>query len=158
MGALEMDIEDAFQFFGLDRSATEEIFNRRFHELAFKYHPDRGEFNSNIIFLELMKHRQTLGNFFENRNNHIEAFKKLADDFTLYKQAKQLENDAIIKYFKSREKFNNQTAPNADFEIQLREELKTAKTKYLELIREYQNSVWIRDAKDSIQSIDVWLK
>ena len=156
----QMEVDDAFQFFGLDRSITEETFKHRFHELALKYHPDKGEFNSNVIFLELMKHRHTLENFFENRQSHEEVFKKVSptNDYTLYKEAKQIQNDSILKYFKSREKFNNQTSPNADFEIQLREELKIAKSKYLELIREFPKSLWIRDSTDSIQSIDIWLK
>ncbi|MBP7283183.1 MAG: hypothetical protein KBA66_16480 [Leptospiraceae bacterium] len=156
----QMEVDDAFQFFGLDRVATEEIFKHKFHELALKYHPDKGEFNSDVIFLELMKHRHTLEEFFENRHNHEEVFRKSAatNDYALYKEAKQLQNDSILKYFKEREKFNNKTLPNADFEIQLKEELKIAKSKYLELIREYPKSLWIRDSTDSIQSIDIWLK
>ena len=50
-----MDVNDAFQFFGLEVTATEEVFKHRFHELALKYHPDKGEFNSEVVFLELMK-------------------------------------------------------------------------------------------------------
>lgn len=37
-----MDVDDAFQFFGLEITTTEEIFKHRFHELALKYHPDKG--------------------------------------------------------------------------------------------------------------------
>ena len=155
-----MEVDDAFQFFGMDRNVTEETFKHRFHELALKYHPDKVEFNSDIVFLELMKHRQILAEFFENRHNHEEVFKKTAatDDYALYKEAKQIQNDSILKYFKSREKFNNKTSPNADFEIQLREDLKIAKSKYLELIREHPKSLWIADAGDSIQSIDIWIR
>jgi hypothetical protein len=155
-----MDVDDAFQFFGLELTTTEEIFKHRFHELALKYHPDKGEFNSEVIFLELMKHRNTLEKFFENRHEHEEVFKKTSpnNDYSLYKEAKQLQNDSILKYFKSREKYNNQTTPNADFELQLKEELNLAKAKYTKLIQEHPNSLWVRDSKDSILSIDVWLK
>jgi len=153
-----MDVDDALDFFGVDISVSEEAFKHRFHELALKYHPDKGEFNSDIIFLELMKHKHTLDLFFQNRKSHLETFQAATSDYALYKEAKQLENESILKYFKSREKFNNQTAPNADFEIQLKEELKVAKSKYLKLLQEHPNSLWIRDSKDSILSIDVWLK
>lgn len=156
MSAMETD--DAFQFFGLDRNATEEEMKHRFHELAQKYHPDKGEFNSDVIFLELMKHKATLEKFFETRNEHIEAFKEANTDYSLYKEAKQMQNDSILKYFKTREKFNNQTAPNADFEIQLKSDLAVAKTKFLQLLQKYPNSIWVADSKDSIHSIDVWLK
>lgn len=153
-----MDVEDAFQFFGLDRDASEENFKHRFHELALKYHPDKGEFSSNVVFLELMKHRAALEKFFEARNAHIEAFKEDTTDYSLYKEAKQIQNESILKYFKTREKFNNQTAPNADFEVQLKVDLTIAKNKYLQLIQKFPNSMWVADSKDSIQSIDVWLK
>ncbi len=153
-----MDVDDAFQFFGLEITTTEEIFKHRFHELALKYHPDKGEFNSEVVFLELMKHRQTLEKFFETRHEHEEAFSKAENDYALYKEAKKIQNDSILKYFKSREKNNNQTSPNADFEIQLKEELIRAKAKYIKLMQEHPTSLWIPDSKDSIQSIDVWLK
>ena len=153
-----MDIDDAFQFFGLDLNVTEEVFKHRFHELALKYHPDKGEFNSEIVFLELMKHRNTLEKFFENRHEHEQAFKKATNDYALYKEAKQLQNDSILKYFKSREKFNNKTSPDADFEIQLKEDLALARAKYQKLIQEHPTSLWIADSKDSIASIDIWLK
>lgn len=153
-----MDVDDAFQFFGLEITTTEEIFKHRFHELALKYHPDKGEFNSEVVFLELMKHRQTLEKFFETRHEHEEAFSKAENDYALYKEAKKIQNDSILKYFKLREKNNNQTSPNADFEIQLKEELNRAKAKYMKLMQEHPNSLWIPDSKDSIQSIDVWLK
>ncbi|MBK7056229.1 MAG: hypothetical protein IPH52_14505 [Leptospiraceae bacterium] len=153
-----MDVDDAFQFFGLEITTTEEIFKHRFHELALKYHPDKGEFNSEVVFLELMKHRQTLEKFFETRHEHEEAFSKATNDYALYKEAKKIQNDSILKYFKSREKNNNQTSPNADFEIQLKEELIRAKAKYIKLMQEHPTSLWIPDSKDSIQSIDVWLK
>lgn len=155
-----MDVDDAFQFFGLELTATEEIFKHRFHELALKYHPDKGEFNSEVIFLELMRHRHTLEKFFENRHEHEEVFKKTSanTDYSLYKEAKQLQNDSILRYFKSREKYNNQTTPSADFELQLKEELNLAKAKYIKLIQDHPNSLWVRDSKDSILSIDVWLK
>ena len=153
-----IDVDDALDFFGVDISVTEEVFKHRFHELALKYHPDKGEFNSDIIFLELMKHKHTLDLFFQNRKSHLETFQAATNDYALYKEAKQLENESILKYFKTREKFNNQTLANADFEVQLKEELKVAKSKYLQLIQEHPNSLWIRDSKDSILSIDVWLK
>lgn len=153
-----MDVDDAFQFFGLEITTTEEIFKHRFHELALKYHPDKGEFNSEVVFLELMKHRQTLEKFFETRHEHEEGFNKATNDYALYKEAKKIQNDSILKYFKSREKNNNQTSPNADFEIQLKEELTRAKAKYIKLMQEHPTSLWIPDSKDSIQSIDVWLK
>lgn len=153
-----MEVDDAFQFFGLEVTVSEEVFKHRFHELALKYHPDKGEFNSEVVFLELMKHRHILEKFFLNRHEHEQAFKKTTNDYALYKEAKQLQNDSILKYFKSREKFNNQTSPDADFEIQLREELTIAKAKYLKLIEDHPTSLWIADARDSIASIDVWLK
>lgn len=148
-----MNLDDSIEFFGLKKNYSKEDLKLRFHELAKKYHPDSSEFTSSEIFLEVLKHKEIL----ENNLIHHET-KELKTDYEIYKEAKKIENDSIRIYFQKRNLNFNLTSPELDYEIELRKNLLESKTLYEKLISDFPNSIWINDAKDSIQSLSNWLR
>ncbi len=148
-----MNVDESLEFFGLKKNYTKEDLKHRFHELAKKYHPDSSEFTSAYIFLEVLKHKEILEN---NLIHHTP--KELKSDYEIYKEAKKIENDSIRIYFQKRSLNHNLTSPDFDYEIELKKNLSESKFLYEKLISEFPNSIWVTDAKDSIQSLSIWLR
>ncbi|XDD47862.1 DnaJ domain-containing protein [Leptospira sp. WS39.C2] len=56
-------LNDSLQFLGLSSGFTEEELRDSYHKLAKKYHPDTGEYTSDVMFVELNKHYESLKEF-----------------------------------------------------------------------------------------------
>ncbi|TGL99748.1 J domain-containing protein [Leptospira jelokensis] len=56
-------LNDSLQFLGLSSGFTEAELKDSYHRLAKKYHPDTGEFTSDVMFVELNKHYESLKEF-----------------------------------------------------------------------------------------------
>ncbi|TGN16906.1 J domain-containing protein [Leptospira idonii] len=66
-------LDEALSFLGLKGDSSEDDLKSQYHKLAKKYHPDGGEFTSEILFQELQKHYEFLKKFWE-RNGSFDAF------------------------------------------------------------------------------------
>lgn len=154
-------LKEALDFFHLEKNFSLPDLQSRYRELAKKYHPDKGEFTSEVLFIQLLEYKQILEKYLlENENKPIGFENKKESDYEIYKKAKQIENDAILNYFNSRKNIPSvelDLEKNPELKI-LIEELKKAKALYEELIKKFPNSIWTRDAKDSIESMKVWWK
>lgn len=53
-------LNDSLQFLGLNSGFTESELRESYHKLAKKYHPDTGEYTSDVMFVELNKHYESL--------------------------------------------------------------------------------------------------
>lgn len=53
-------LNDSLQFLGLTSGFTEGELRDSYHRLAKKYHPDTGEYTSDVMFVELNKHYEFL--------------------------------------------------------------------------------------------------
>ncbi len=154
-------LQEALDFFHLKKNFSFLDLQSRYRELVKKYHPDRGEYTSTVLFIKLLEYKQILEKYLlENENEQFNFENTKASDYELYKKAKQIENDAILSYFNSRKNISIvelNLERNPELKI-LIEELKKSKTLYEELIKKFPNSIWIRDAKDSMESMKVWWK
>lgn len=56
-------LNDSLQFLGLRSGFTEAELRDSYHKLAKKYHPDTGEYTSDVMFVELNKHYESLKEF-----------------------------------------------------------------------------------------------
>jgi hypothetical protein len=146
-------LQDSLDFFELKFNYTKEELKQKYHELAKKYHPDSSEFTSAEIFLEVLKHKEIL-----ETNLLSKETKELKTDYEIYKEAKKIENESIRIYFQKRNLNHNLSSPELDYEIELKINLEKAKNLYLKIIYDFPNSIWITDAKDSIQSLSNWLR
>lgn len=161
---------EALEFFGLGSDFDSDDLKKRYHALALKYHPDRGEYTSDVLFVQLLHYKSVLEEILlERMNTVVEDFppKKKTDrtsseksrsDYEIYKTAKKIENDAILQYFHSRK--NNlqmelSIEKNPELKILLTN-LEKAKALYELLLKDHPSSIWIRDAKDSLESMKVW--
>ncbi|MDX1958892.1 MAG: hypothetical protein SFU98_09980 [Leptospiraceae bacterium] len=155
------ELKKALMFFQLEESYTFEELTKKFRELAFKYHPDRGEFTSETMFQELMNYKSILE---ENLLNPIQKEikskprKKTDQSYEIYSKAKKLENETILGYFKARKKMPLVVLSQSDNPdlIELRKKLELCKLLYEKLIKEFPNSIWKMDAQDSLSNLSVW--
>lgn len=150
-------LKEALEFFGFEKNFSFLDLQTRYRELAKKYHPDKGEFTSEILFIQLLEYKQVLEKYLlKNETIVTEAQRnKQESDYEIYKKAKRLENEAVLNYFKARKNISGVEFQNPDLQVLLAE-LKKAKLLYDELIKKFPNSIWIRDAKDSIEGMKVW--
>ena len=156
-------MREALDFFNLDLDFEETELKRNFHTLALKFHPDRGEYTSEVLFVQLIKYKEILDKYIESQKKMSpnEKPKKLASkkEYEIYKDAKNIESKAILDYFKSRDGSTLQLLEQNNPELAvLRKKLEKSKELYLKIIYDFPTSIWIYDAKESIERIDVWLK
>jgi hypothetical protein len=158
---LNPNLEEALAFFGLSREFTDEELKKTYHNLALKYHPDRGEYTSDVLFVQLLQYKSILEQYsLEDKDTapHESPDTKTQSDFQIYKKAKKIENDAILQYFQS-------TKHNLRMELSIERnpklailltQLEKAKLLYEQLLKDYPQSIWARDTKDSLESMKVW--
>ncbi len=146
-----MSIQTSLDFFDLEIDFTLSQLKEKYFNLAKKFHPDTGEYSSDDVFIEVLKHKVILENFLYSKNTNIVA----ESDYKLYKIAKQIENEAIRLYFGERKNNFNNSSP--DIEIKLKNQLFEAKILYEKLKLDFPKSIWLLDSEDSIDSIDNWL-
>lgn len=159
---MKEEIHEAILFFQLEEIFSLEDVKKRYRELALKFHPDRGEYTSDTLFIQLLEYKSILETYLEEREfseekEHIPTKNK---DYQIYKEAKKIENAAILKYFQSRKKAL-QMELKAEKNPQLQElqsQLEKARLLYQHLIDKFPDSIWLRDAKDSLESTKVWFK
>lgn len=163
-------LELALDFFGLEENFTEEQLRTRYRELAKKYHPDSSEFTSNILFNELNRCKTVLDDYL-NFRTHTKAgsipypkaglneTKKKDLAYELYKAAKEIENRAILEYFE-KTKGNpvfldpKENPPLRDLAMAL----KIPMDNYKKILEEYPQSIWSKDAKDSLLRLVNWIR
>lgn len=122
-----------------------------------KYHPDRGEFTSDVLFIELVKYREVIEEYLENRENLDSKSIKNSKDYQIYREAKFIENESILNYFKKRDGLKISLKENENPELKiLKTKLNSAKEKYEEILSNYPKSIWLEDSKNSIQRIEIW--
>ncbi|MCG6145336.1 DnaJ domain-containing protein [Leptospira bandrabouensis] len=166
---------DSLHFLGLGLGFSESELKESYHKLAKKYHPDSGEFTSDVMFLELKKHYESLkdyllihpeeesflsenresGDLFEKGN----PFTKPSKDpvFHEYKLAKEKETEAILRYYEKRNLHPIELSENANKElVQLRKDLEPVLSVYAEILKKHPSSLWASDAKDSLDRLRVW--
>lgn len=154
-------LKDALSFFALGEKFTPDDLKKSFHELALKFHPDRGEFTSPVLFQELLKYHEVLETFSEIKIHSAGKIPQEHSDqeYTLYKKAKFIENEAILSYFKSRAgsgvRLNEENNPDLSV---LRKKLEIAGQIFLEVTRNFPGGIWEKDSLDSIRRIRVWME
>lgn len=156
-------LQEALEFFGLELGFGESELKKNFHSLALKFHPDRGEYTSEVLFVQLIKYKEVLDEYLESKRTKLAVEKEQRSvsntEFKIYKDAKNIENKAILDYFRARDGNSLQLQEKNNPELTvLRKKLEISKNLYLKMIHEYPNSIWIVDAKESIERINVWLK
>lgn len=144
---------------------TEELINKRFHELALKYHPDSGDYTTPEMFNRLILYRDILKKHAAQEihfTNSIDTQNEntILDDFGLYKKAKKIENDAILKYFNATEGNRIYLDAKENPPLQeLQESLKNTIVLYTRILEEFPESMWKRDIETSLKKIrNSWLK
>ncbi|MBE7411651.1 MAG: molecular chaperone DnaJ [Leptospiraceae bacterium] len=148
---------DAVLFFGLEKNFSRKEFQKAYHALSMKYHPDRGEFTSDVLFIELVKYREVIEEYLENRENLDSKSIKNSKDYQIYREAKFIENESILNYFKKRDGLKISLKENENPELKiLKTKLNSAKEKYEEILSNYPKSIWLEDSKNSIQRIEIW--
>ncbi len=153
--------QEALDFFGLSSNFQLEDLKKRYHTLALKYHPDRGEYTSDVLFVQLLHYKSILENSLLEKMNIVtedSPKQKIHSDYEIYKSAKKIENDAILQYFESR-KNNLQVELHIEKNPELKVlllNLEKAKVLYEKLLKEHPTSIWAKDAKDSLESLKVW--
>jgi hypothetical protein len=146
-----LSLQTSLDFFDLEIDFTISQLKEKYFILAKKFHPDTGEYSSDDVFIEVLKHKVILENFLHSKITHVVA----ESDYKLYKVAKQIENEAIRMYFGERKNnFNNSTP---EIETKLKNQLFEAKILYEKLKQEFPKSIWLIDSEDSIESINNWL-
>ncbi len=163
-------LNEALSFLHLTESSTEQDLKTTYHQLAKKYHPDSGEFDSDILFHELQKHHEFLKSYlsdhgsFRFKSKEIPGHKKKEPKkegsdpiFNLYKLAKEEETKAILDYFERTKNtpLHLDELKNKNL-IELRFKLEPVRKKYQEIVSEHPESIWAKDSKDSLQRISVW--
>ncbi len=162
------DLEDALLFFSLPISFEKEDLKKRYRELALKYHPDRGEYTSDVLFVQLMQYHSFLVSYLDKKESQINSsesqspvsIKPNREEYNQYKDLKYRENEAILYYFNSRknlksveldEKKNKELA-------ELKGKLEKIKHEYEDFTKTYPSSIWNQDIMDSIENLKVWFK
>jgi DnaJ-class molecular chaperone len=174
-------LNDSLQFLGLSTGFTEAELRDSYHKLAKKYHPDTGEFTSEVMFLELNKHYEALKEFLlihpedglndsseeqdgdgtgfhHQKKDHPTENKPSIDPiFQEYKLAKEKETEAILRYYEKRNLHPIELSSSLNQElVQLQKELEPVLLVYANITREHPKSLWARDAKDSLERLRVW--
>ncbi|TGK17514.1 molecular chaperone DnaJ [Leptospira fluminis] len=152
----------ALDFYGLPKKYDENLVRSRFRELSRKYHPDSGEYESDILFKELVRLRDVLLQSLEEAAKKSPSGDSKEEDrngFADYKSAKQSAADALEIYFKRTE--GNpvflQAEENPELRI-LRTKLSEAKSALERFILSYPDSLWKSDAEDTLKKIGVWFR
>ncbi|GBF49358.1 DnaJ domain protein [Leptospira ryugenii] len=156
-------LEEALAFFQLNESSSELDLKNQYQRLAKRYHPDAGEYDSAVMFLELQRHYEFLKEWWNTQQSFVWLEKKSskAKDpiFEMYKLAKEKETIAILQYFEK-----NKNTPlvleddkNKGIES-LRKALEPVREIYREITFKYPNSIWAKDSEESLQRISVWWK
>ena len=168
---MKEELEDALLFFSLSNTFTKDDLKRRYRELALKYHPDRGEYTSDVLFVQLMNYYSYLDNYLniyysESESQSTDSVlqnpnqKIIKDEYKIYKEIKTRESESILFYFKSRKNLPSvELDPKQNPELtELRAKLDKIKKDYNEFIKLYPNSIWVADILDSIENLKVWWK
>lgn len=159
-------LERALEFLGLKPGFTEEELKSRFYLLSKKYHPDTGEFSNDSLFKELIEYRDVLNSYLEKEilkkenvisvPSHSHSQKA---EYDLYKLARENYDSAVHEYYKITDGnpifLKGEENPALR---KLRNSLQISKSGFEELIRSFPQSIWISDAKDTLQKIEVWFK
>ncbi|PJZ76081.1 molecular chaperone DnaJ [Leptospira neocaledonica] len=150
----------ALDFYGLPKKFDANLVRSRFRELSRKYHPDSGEYETDLLFKELVQLRDVLLSFLETETSTIlENVKEDPDGFQIYKLAKQKAAKAIEKYFQFTEGnpvfLKKEDNPAL---LRLREELETAKEELEEFLEKFPKSIWKEDTETTLKKIKVWFK
>ncbi|XDD51986.1 molecular chaperone DnaJ [Leptospira sp. WS92.C1] len=157
-------LERALEFLGLEPGFSAEDLKSRFYLLSKKYHPDTGEFSNDFLFKELIEYRNVLHSYLEQKTFQKSDISRRSSvetkaDYTVYKQARDIYDFAIHEYYKITDGnpifLKGEENPALR---KLRSSLELAKKGFEELILFYPNSIWIGDAKDTLQKIEVWFK
>jgi hypothetical protein len=162
------DLEDALLFFSLPLSFEKEDLKKRYRELALKYHPDRGEYTSDVLFVQLMQYHSFLESYLDKKDSQeillevlsTVSIKPNREEYNHYKDLKYRENEAILYYFNSRK---NLKAVELDERknkelAELKGKLEKIKQEYEDFTKTYPNSIWNQDIIDSIENLKVWFK
>ncbi|MCW7470478.1 J domain-containing protein [Leptospira kanakyensis] len=170
-------LNDSLHFLGLGPGFTESELKESYHKLAKKYHPDSGEFTSDVMFVELNKHYESLKdhllihpeeepfasnsrediNYGDKKNPQAKPSKDPV--FHEYKMAKEKETEAILRYYEKRNLHPIELSENLNKElIQLRKDLEPVLSVYVEILKNHSTSLWANDAKDSLERLRVWLR
>lgn len=162
------DLEDALLFFSLPLSFEKADLKKRYRELALKYHPDRGEYTSDVLFVQLMQYHSFLESYLDKKDSQVIPSEVLSpvstkpnrEEYNHYKDLKYRENEAILYYFNSRK---NLKAVELDERknkelAELKGKLEKIKQEYDDFTKTYPNSIWNQDIIDSIENLKVWFK
>ncbi|PJZ45879.1 J domain-containing protein [Leptospira brenneri] len=167
-------LNDSLHFLGLSPGFLESELKEAYHKLAKKYHPDSGEFTSDVMFLELNKHYESLKDYLLIHPEEDTSFREGVDGFDFsespnitkpskdpvfheYKLAKEKETEAILRYYEKRNLHPIELSENLNKElVQLRKDLEPVISVYAEIVKNHTNSLWAKDAKDSLERLRVW--
>ncbi|PJZ50153.1 molecular chaperone DnaJ [Leptospira saintgironsiae] len=150
----------ALDFYGLPKKFDANLVRSRFRELSRKYHPDSGEYESDLLFKELVQLRDVLLSSLQNDSFTIlENSKEDPEGFLFYKLAKQKAAQAIEKYFQFTDGnpvyLKKEDNPAL---LRLRQELETAKNELEEFLEKFPKSIWKEDTETTLKKISVWFK
>ncbi|MDV6237108.1 J domain-containing protein [Leptospira ellisii] len=160
-------LNSALGFLGLEPGFTSEELKRRFYLLSKKYHPDTGEFSNDSLFKKLIEFRDVLEGHleeitFQKMNVVSESENAKAgenDDYGVYRQGREIYDAALHEYYKLTDGnpifLKGEENPALR---KLRSSLEISKSRFEKLIRSFPKSIWVGDAKDTLQKIAVWFK
>ncbi len=159
-------LEDALLFFSLPPGYEKEDLKKRYRELALKYHPDRGEYTSDVLFVQLLQYYSFLESHLDRKDvaSHLpeppSPPKPNQDGYSVYKELKHRENEAILQYFQSRKNLKAvELDPSKNKElIELKNKLEKLKQEYEHFLKQYPSSIWKQDVLDSLETMKVWFK
>jgi len=157
-----------FFFFSLPVSFVKEDLKKRYRELALKYHPDRGEYTSDVLFVQLMQYHSFLESYLDKKDTQEipqevlspVSMKPNREEYNHYKDLKHRENEAILYYFNSRKNLKSvELDERKNKELaELKGKLEKIKHEYEDFTKSYPNSIWNQDIIDSIENLKVWFK
>ncbi|TGL29815.1 molecular chaperone DnaJ [Leptospira koniambonensis] len=150
----------ALDFYGLPKKFDANLVRSRFRELSRKYHPDSGEYETDIMFKELVQLRDVLLSSLQDESFAIlENSKEDPEGFQFYKLAKQKAAQAIERYFQFTDGnpvyLKKEDNPAL---LRLRQELETAKNELEEFLAKFPKSIWKEDTETTLKKISVWFK
>ncbi|MCW7462389.1 MULTISPECIES: J domain-containing protein [Leptospira] len=174
-------LNDSLHFLGLSSGYTESELKDSYHKLAKKYHPDSGEFTSDVMFVELNKHYENLKEFLlihpeetmvdpngnregshpkntnQSPNETLENKPSKDPVFQEYKLAKEKETEVILRYYEKRNlhPIELSSALNKEL-VQLQKELEPVLQVYANILKQHPTSLWASDAKNSLERLRVW--
>ena len=159
------EILNALLFFSLEPNFTREDLKKRYRELAKKYHPDMGEYTTDVLFVQLLSYNSLLEDYLQGLRQHGDNTvqpreSKSNTEYTLYKESKSKERDAIHRYYKSRENIpvvELDEKKNKEL-IELREKLDAVRKEYIDFLKKFPNSIWIPDIQESLENMKLWWK